>query len=235
MKKLLFIAVLALPLCSISAKKAKKETVVLANEIDSVSYAFGANVANSLAKQMEQLPGAQNFSKELFLKAFATVFNEGDSLSLIKIANTNMMLERYFVKMEEAKFKENKEAGEKYLANNGKCGDVVTLPSGLQYQILTKGDGPKPTLADRVKVHYVGTLIDGTEFDSSYRRGTPAEFGVTQVIKGWTEALQLMPVGSKWRLFIPYNLAYGDRQMPGSPIQPYSTLIFDVELLDIVQ
>ena len=88
---------------------------------------------------------------------------------------------------------------------------------------------------NQVKVHYVGTLIDGTEFDSSYRRGTPAEFGVTQVIKGWTEALQLMPVGSKWRLFIPYNLAYGDRQMPGSPIQPYSTLIFDVELLDIVQ
>ncbi len=231
MKKIFLAVALVLPLCSISAKKAKP--IVLENELDSVSYALGVNVSTMFSQQMEQLPGVKDINKELFIKAFTEVFNGGETL--IKAEDTNMLLESYFVKIEEAKFRENKEAGEKFLANNAKCGDVVTLPSGLQYQIITKGTGAIPTATDKVKVNYVGTLVDGTEFDSSYKRGVPAEFGVTQVIKGWTEALQLMPVGSKWRLFIPYDLAYGDRQMPGSPIQPYSCLIFDVELLDIVE
>jgi FKBP-type peptidyl-prolyl cis-trans isomerase len=127
----------------------------------------------------------------------------------------------------------NKKEGEAFLAaNKGKEG-VVTLPSGLQYKILTPGTGPKPTATDSVVCNYKGTLINGTEFDSSYKRGEPATFPVTGVIKGWTEALQLMPVGSKWQLFIPSDLAYGARGTPGGPIGPNATLIFEVELMSI--
>ena len=128
----------------------------------------------------------------------------------------------------------NKAEGEKFLAANKTKEGVVTLPSGLQYKILKAGDGPKPTASDQVVCNYRGTLINGTEFDSSYKRGQPATFGVGQVIKGWTEALQLMPVGSKWQLFIPSNLAYGERGEPRGGIEPNATLIFEVELLSIV-
>jgi len=126
----------------------------------------------------------------------------------------------------------NKQAGEQFLAANKSKEGVVTLPSGLQYKILKEGTGPKPAATDTVTVNYRGTLIDGTEFDSSYKRNEPTTFGVNQVIKGWTEALQLMPVGSKWQLFIPSDLAYGERS-PGAEIGPNSTLIFDVELVSI--
>jgi FKBP-type peptidyl-prolyl cis-trans isomerase len=128
----------------------------------------------------------------------------------------------------------NKAEGEKFLAANKAKEGVVTLPSGLQYKILKAGGGPKPTASDQVVCNYRGTLINGTEFDSSYKRGLPATFGVGQVIKGWTEALQLMPVGSKWQLFIPSSLAYGERPDPRSGIEPNATLIFEVELLSIV-
>ncbi len=127
----------------------------------------------------------------------------------------------------------NKKEGEAFLAANKTKPGVVTLPSGLQYKILTEGKGPKPTASDTVVCNYSGTLVNGTEFDSSYKRGQPSTFPVTGVIKGWTEALQLMPVGSKWQLFIPSDLAYGDRGTPGGEIGPNSTLIFEVELLSI--
>lgn len=127
----------------------------------------------------------------------------------------------------------NKEAGEKFLAENGKKAGVVTTPSGLQYEVIKAGNGPKPTAMDNVKVHYVGTLLDGKEFDSSVKRGEAATFGVGQVIKGWTEGLQLMPVGSKYKFYIPYNLGYGAQGTPDIP--PFSTLVFDVELLEIVK
>ena len=126
----------------------------------------------------------------------------------------------------------NKKAGDAFLAANKTKEGVVTLPSGLQYKILKEGTGPKPTPADSVVCNYRGTLIDGKEFDSSYKRGQPATFPVGQVIKGWTEALQLMPVGSKWQLFVPADLAYGDRGA-GPDIGPGSTLIFEVELISI--
>ena len=126
----------------------------------------------------------------------------------------------------------NLEAGKAFLEKNGQKETVVTLPSGLQYEILTAGNGAKPKATDKVKCHYHGMLLNGTVFDSSVQRGQPAVFGVNQVIKGWVEALQLMNVGSKWRLFIPSELAYGE-QGAGSSIEPYSTLIFDVELLGI--
>ena len=134
-------------------------------------------------------------------------------------------------KMKEAADK-NKSEGDAFLAANKSKDGVVTLPSGLQYKILTAGTGPKPTASDSVVCNYRGTLINGTEFDSSYKRGQPATFGVGQVIKGWTEALQLMPVGSKWQLFVPSSLAYGERGA-GAEIGPDSTLIFEVELLSI--
>ena len=121
--------------------------------------------------------------------------------------------------------------GDAYMAENAKRDEVVTLPSGLQYEVITKGSGAVPASTDQVKVHYHGTLIDGTVFDSSVERGEPAVFGVTQVIAGWTEALQLMPVGSKWRLYVPYDLAYGTADR--GEIKPYSNLIFDVELIGI--
>jgi FKBP-type peptidyl-prolyl cis-trans isomerase FklB len=126
----------------------------------------------------------------------------------------------------------NKTEGEAFLAANKDKEGVVTLPSGLQYKILTTGTGPKPTASDSVKCNYRGTLINGTEFDSSYKKGQPVTFGVGQVIKGWTEGLQLMPVGSKWQLFIPSSLAYGERGA-GAEIGPNSTLIFEVELISI--
>jgi FKBP-type peptidyl-prolyl cis-trans isomerase FklB len=123
--------------------------------------------------------------------------------------------------------------GERFLAENAKKSGVTVTDSGLQYEVITEGTGAKPTAKSRVKTHYHGTLIDGTVFDSSYNRGEPIDFAVGGVIAGWTEALQLMPVGSKWRLYIPHNLAYGERGA-GASIAPYSALIFDVELLDIV-
>ena len=139
-------------------------------------------------------------------------------------------------RMQAAKAEQHKEAiaeGENFLAENAKRDGVVTTESGLQYEVLTTGEGAKPTADCTVRTHYHGTLINGSVFDSSYDRGQPAEFPVGGVIKGWTEALQMMPVGSKWRLYVPHNLAYGE-QGAGGAIAPYSTLVFDVELLDIL-
>lgn len=136
-------------------------------------------------------------------------------------------------KKTEEEFGPNREAGEKFLAENKTKEGVQVTPSGLQYKVIKQGKGAVPTTTDKVSVHYRGTLIDGTEFDSSYKRNKPTEFGVTQVIKGWTEALTMMPVGSKWELYIPQELAYGSRNQ--GQIKPFSTLIFEVELLDIVK
>lgn len=132
----------------------------------------------------------------------------------------------------EKKYADNKAAGEKFLTENKTKEGVVTTPSGLQYKIITKGTGEIPADSSKVKVNYKGTLIDGTEFDSSYKRKEPATFRANQVIKGWTEALTMMPVGSKWELYIPQELAYGARET-GGPIKPFSTLIFEVELVGI--
>lgn len=144
------------------------------------------------------------------------------------------IMQKREAEIKEAKYGPNRDAGEAWLEANKKKEGVVVLPSGLQYKVITMGEGEKPSRTDKVKVHYEGKLIDGTVFDSSYKRGQPTSFGVTQVIKGWTEALQLMPVGSKWELYIPYQLAYGDRET-GKEIKPYSALTFVVELLDIEQ
>ncbi len=143
-----------------------------------------------------------------------------------------MYLNSYFQKLSTLRATENLEKGKKFLAENAKKAGVDTLSDGIQYKVIKKGDGPKPSETDVVKVNYKGTLLDGTEFDSSYKRGEPAEFPLNRVIPGWTKSLKEMPVGSKWEIFIPADQAYGPRG--GGPIGPNETLIFEVELLEIV-
>lgn len=174
-----------------------------------------------------------SLSKDNFLAGFVAAINKKEIVSM-KEANEYVQksVKEIQEKALEAKYADNKAAGEKFLAENAKKEGVVTTESGLQYKVIKAGKGEIPTKESTVKVHYKGTLIDGTEFDSSYSRKEPAKFGVTGVIKGWTEALQLMPVGSKWELYIPQELAYGS-QNRSAVIKPFSTLVFEIELLGI--
>jgi FKBP-type peptidyl-prolyl cis-trans isomerase FklB len=193
--------------------------------MDKISYAIGMSMASNLMNS-----GLRSIEVESFVKAFTEVINnESTSMSPDE---ANQTLQEYFSKQQEEMLNKNLEIGIAFLEENSKKENVVSLPSGLQYEIITEGDGAKPKATDSVKCHYHGTLLDGTVFDSSVQRGQPAVFGVNQVIKGWVEALQLMSVGSKWKLFIPSNLAYGSQGAGGS-IEPNSTLIFEVELLGI--
>ena len=195
--------------------------------MDKVSYALGLSIGNNF-----QNSGINELAVEDFVRGLKHVL-AGEKPE-ISYDEAKQVINDYFTKLQSEKLDINKKAGEEFLTiNKGKAG-VVTLSSGLQYQILEKGKGPKPTASDKVKCHYHGTLINGTVFDSSVERGEPAVFGVSQVIRGWVEALQLMEVGAKWRLFIPSDLAYGE-QGAGGAIEPNSALIFDVELLDIVK
>ncbi|RHR58993.1 FKBP-type peptidyl-prolyl cis-trans isomerase [Parabacteroides sp. AF17-28] len=195
--------------------------------MDKVSYALGLSIGNNF-----QNSGINNLQIEDFVKGLKDVLSEAQPE--ISYDEAKQVINDYFMNLQKERLELNKKAGEEFLnINKGKAG-VVTLPSGLQYQILQKGEGATPTASDKVKCHYHGTLINGTVFDSSVQRGEPAVFGVSQVIPGWVEALQLMPVGSKWRLFIPANLAYGEHGA-GDAIEPNSALVFDVELLDIVK
>jgi FKBP-type peptidyl-prolyl cis-trans isomerase FklB len=203
---------------------ANKSSVVMKNALDSVSYAIGLNVAQFYKQQ-----GIDNINTTCVQKGMADALAGNPALTEEQM---NMAVGNYMQKLRSKKAEANKVAGAAFLTANGKKPGVVTLPSGLQYQIITQGTGPKPTINDKVKCHYHGTLIDGSVFDSSVERGQPVDFPVGGVIKGWVEALQLMPVGSKWKLFIPSDLAYGDREA-GPKIGPGSTLIFDVELLSI--
>lgn len=190
-----------------------------------LSYSLGMSMATQLMQT-----GLENLDVEAFVKAFSEIMkNEETTMSL---EEASQHIQEYFSAKQNEMLEMNKQKGELFLAENAKKENVVTLPSGLQYEILTEGDGAIPTATDIVNCHYHGTLIDGTVFDSSVQRGQPATFGVTQVIKGWVEALQLMPVGSKWRLFVPSDMAYG-KQGAGNDIQPNATLIFEVELLGI--
>ena len=211
------------------AKLAAAKTVAGASmktSLDSVSYALGLSLAQFYKQQ-----GIQNLNTNLCIKAINDVM-KGGKPSLTD-EQMNMTITNYLQKMKSEKASVAKKAGEAFLANNKKNPNVVTLPDGLQYQVLTEGKGPKPLITDTVRCHYRGTLIDGSVFDSSVDRGQPAEFPVSGVIKGWVEALPLMNVGSKWKLFIPSDLAYGDNQA-GPTIAPGSTLVFEVELLAIV-
>lgn len=199
---------------------------IMKNELDSVSYAIGASLANFYKSQ-----GIDQLNITMVTKALNDAMK---ATTLLNEEQVNMSITNYLQKIKAAKMEKTKSEGIAFLTENKTKEGVNSLPSGLQYQVLTAGNGPKPGPDDRVKCHYHGMLIDGTVFDSSVERGQPAVFPVSGVIKGWVEALQLMPVGSKWRLFIPAELAYGDRGA-GAKILPGSALIFDVELLEIVQ
>ncbi|HXA82098.1 MAG TPA: FKBP-type peptidyl-prolyl cis-trans isomerase [Methylomirabilota bacterium] len=196
------------------------------------SYAIGMNIGKNLKRDSVDIdPAVLSRGLKDALAGGKLLLTDDEA----KAALTALQME---VRMkEEAKTKavavENKKTGDAFLAANKTKEGVVTLPSGLQYKIITAGTGPKPTADDTVLCHYRGTLVDNTEFDSSYKRKEPLKIPVGGVIKGWTEAIQLMPVGSKWQLFIPSDLAYGERGAPGSPIGPNSTLIFEVELISI--
>jgi FKBP-type peptidyl-prolyl cis-trans isomerase FklB len=195
--------------------------------MDKVSYALGLSIGNNF-----QNSGMKNIQVEDFIKGMTDVL--GNKEPDISYEEAKEVINDYFVKLQGEKLELNKKAGEEFLQINKKKAGVTELPSGLQYEVLKKGSGARPKASDKVKCHYHGTLINGTVFDSSVQRGEPAVFGVSQVIPGWVEALQLMETGAKWRLFIPSDLAYGERGA-GESIEPNSTLIFDVELLDIVK
>ncbi len=200
--------------------------------MDKLSYALGIGIGSQLAGM-----GA----KELNIDDFAQAIKDVISGSQLKVDNVEAQtLVQNFFQEQEAKQqaaaaeagKAAKAEGEAFLAENGKKEGIVTLPSGLQYQVLKEGNGKKPSATDQVVCHYEGTLIDGTVFDSSYQRNQPATFGLNQVISGWTEGVQLMQEGAKYRFFIPYKLAYGERGA-GAQIPPFATLVFDVELIEV--
>jgi FKBP-type peptidyl-prolyl cis-trans isomerase len=202
----------------------------LTSKNDSVSYALGVLIGENNKQQMKGAPGVDQLDKAILIAAFQKSFL-GDSVQ-IKAAQANGIIQKFFAEVSKVEGDKNLKTGEDFLAANKSKPGVVTLPSGLQYEIMKAGTGPKPLATDKVKCHYHGTTIEGKVFDSSVDRGQPASFPVGQVIPGWTEALQLMPVGSKWKLFIPANLAYGEKGA-GADIKPNSTLIFEVELLEI--
>ena len=211
----------------------------LATEVDSVSYALGLDMANKIKENFDDM------DQGLFVQGFK---NGMDSTNLlIESKDINNILRTFFQKKQQERMKEmqeeqakkaevefgdNKKAGEEFLAENKTKDGVQTTESGLQYIVLKEGEGEAPTASSRVKVHYHGTLTDGTVFDSSVERGEPSEFGVGQVIKGWTEGLQLMKPGAKYKFFIPQDLAYGAQQR-GQHIKPFSALVFEVELLEV--
>ena len=194
--------------------------------MDKFSYGLGMGIGQNLLSM-----GVNEMNVEDFVKGVKDVLT-GNKTEMTH-AEAQKVVNEHFRKLAEAAYAVNKEAGEKFLAENAKKEGVVTLPSGLQYQVLVEGSGKKPLATDRVQCHYEGTLIDGTIFDSSIKRGEPAVFGVNQVIRGWVEALQLMQEGAKWRLYIPYDMAYGEHGA-GEMIPPYSALVFDVELIKVL-
>ena len=201
--------------------------------MDKLSYALGLGIGQQLSQM-----GASDISAEDFAQAIKDVL-EGNELK-VSHREAQAIVQDYFQKQEQKlqaqraeAGKAHKEAGEKYLAENAKKEGVITLPSGLQYQVLKEGSGKKPTAKDTVQCHYEGFLIDGTVFDSSIQRGEPATFPLQQVIAGWTEGLQLMQEGAKYRFFIPYRLGYGEGGA-GNSIPPFAALIFDVELIQVV-
>ena len=192
--------------------------------MDKVSYALGIGIGRQLAQM-----GATDINTDGFGQAIKDAIS--GRLQLDE-QEAQMIVQDFFQRKSEEQAKNAKAEGENFLAENGKKEGVVVLPSGLQYQVLREGNGNKPSATDQVECHYEGTLINGQVFDSSYKRGQTATFGLNQVIKGWTEGLQLMQEGAKYRFFIPYHLAYG-AQGAGQNIPPYATLIFDVELVKV--
>ncbi len=231
MKQLNFLFIIALGVLTFSSCNNTNSSVELENYGDTVSYSLGIYVGKDL-----QTTGWDTLDMELFYKGFKAAFNDDELIIDRLTAREKVRFHNNKIRFEKMnnQFNNHKTAGEEFLRENKEKEGIVTLSSGLQYEILKEGSGVIPKAEDIVRVHYKGTLIDGTEFESSYG-GDPAEFPVNRVIQGWVEALQLMPVGSKWKLFIPQEMAYGQNPRPGGAIEPFMALIFEVELLDIVE
>jgi len=205
----------------------KSSKVELKTLADSAAYAIGIDIGNNIKKNLPTAPGGKDLDQKIILAAFTNALNGNPSqIDSLKITSTT---QSYFMKAQQAEAGKAAEAGVKFLADNGKRPEVKTTASGLQYEIIKEGTGPKPLATDTVLVNYKGTTVEGEEFDSSKE---PVKFLANQVIPGWTEALQLMPVGSKWKLVIPAALAYGERGA-GAKIKPNAVLVFEVELLEI--
>lgn len=214
-------------------KPATSALAGLKNEKEQVSYVIGTQVGESIA------PAKEEIDLDVLFKAIRDAvdgkeskLSEAEAMQVMQAFGERMQA-RQMAEFEELKTK-NASEGEAFLAENGKKPGVTTTASGLQYEVLTEGTGPKPKLTDTIRVHYKGTLLDGETFDSSIDRGEPVQFGLSQVVPGWQEGLQLMPVGSKYKLWIPGKLGYGEQGTPGGPIGPNATLVFEVELLEIV-
>ncbi len=199
---------------------------MLQDDLGRVSYSIGLNVGLSLAQK-----GFSGLKTQAIAEGLADALR-GEGFKM-EPQEAHELLQSYMGEMEARRFEKNIKEADAFFAENVKNEGVIALPSGLQYQVLAEGNGICPKATDTVTTHYHGTLINGTVFDSSVQRGQPASFPVNGVIKGWVEALQLMPVGSKWRLFVPADLAYGANPHPGGPIEPHMALIFEVELLSI--
>lgn len=213
---------------SLSIAQTKTSTApapLLKNQIDSVSYAFGASIANDLKNR-----GVNSLNYSMLSKAMNDIFTS--QAALLSPEKSQETIYTFLSALEKKKYEGAIAEGKAFLAENKKKPGITELPSGLQYEVIKAAEGQKPQATDQVTVHYKGTLINGTQFDSSIDRGQPATFGLNQVIAGWTEGLQQMAVGSKYRFYIPYQLGYGERGA-GKDIPPYSTLIFEVELLKI--
>ncbi|MFT5725167.1 MAG: FKBP-type peptidyl-prolyl cis-trans isomerase/predicted small secreted protein [Bacteroidia bacterium] len=227
MKKLILgLAMSTMALTACNSGNGAAGDIELLDAHDSMSYAIGCLIADN---------NATNFGDDLDIDIFfAGIRDQGDSSTdlLIPFDEAEMILQAYAFKKTDAAAQNTLAAGQAFLAENSTKEGVVTLPSGLQYEVVTEGTGAKPSLEDKVKCHYTGTFIDGKVFDSSVERGEPAEFDVNGVIKGWQEAVPMMAVGSKWNIYVPSDLAYGARDNQGMPGN--STLIFEIELLDIV-
>ena len=231
MKKNILILLLVGTVFSVqAAKPAKSTSSALKTPLDSVSYAIGMQVGSELRTNLQNVPGGP-LKMDLFIEAMSKELRADTANLLIERSKLMEIIQTYMMKAEEERAKSADIENNLFFENNKKNKNVITTSSTLQYEILWEGTGPRPKATDKVKVHYHGTLIDGTVFDSSVERGEPIEFELDKVIPGWTEGLQLMPVGSKFRFFIPPFLGYGPRAM--GKIRANSVLIFEVELLDI--
>lgn len=225
MKRILTSLLISSSFTLLNAQTTKSSKVQFKSDVDSVSYLIGNMIAGNVLSDLSEA------NKEMILKGISDKLYGKNALLLDP---SNAVVNRYFKKKQESQFIENKTQGERFLLQNKLDPSVVVTASGLQYKVITLGTGETPKATTRVKVHYHGTTIEGKVFDSSVNRGEPTTFGLNQVIPGWTEGLQLMPVGSKFRFYIPQELAYG-ANAPSQEIKPYSVLIFDVELLSIEQ
>ncbi|MCB0790798.1 MAG: FKBP-type peptidyl-prolyl cis-trans isomerase [Flavobacteriales bacterium] len=229
-----FLALLAILVsaCTNQVTGQKERSAALVNNVDSVSYGIGTDIGHNMRSS-----GMDSLNVE----AMAQGIRDGlDSTERFDMEAVRPLIQAYMLEAqkkvmakEQAEAEGNLRKGEEWLAENGKKAGVVTTESGLQYEVLQAGKGPKPQAADKVTVNYKGTLIDGTEFDSSYKHGQPATFGVSQVIPGWTEALMMMQEGARWKLYVPSGLAYGNSRGPGGKLPANSVLIFEVELLKV--